>query len=205
LDNILNLPTFTDVNPNSLANTYAGHPRMGGSKFILTSPQNPVVRCHQNDDAAVHRSGRRDIGWVDAGQVTEVDYVFITFDDKGEDAWSAHGSVVDMDDGVICVSSGGVTNGVHEDFVVRFMVSPDRCLTEEVGKGWIGMGHGDKIILSADAGAKVNKTILVESSLDRQGEDCEHKKCCNFLVDFSFSIAVWILGGVGFSTGGTEE
>jgi hypothetical protein len=84
-------------------------------------------------------------------------------------------------------------------------VSPSRGLTEEVGKGWIGVCHGDKIILSADAVAKVNKTILVESSLDRQGEDCEHEKCCNFLVDFSFSIAVRILDGVGFSTGGTEE
>jgi hypothetical protein len=85
------------------------------------------------------------------------------------------------------------------------MVSPNRRLTEEVGKGWIGVGHGDKIILSADAGAKVNKTILVKSSLDCQGEDCEHEKCCNFLVDFSFSIAVRILEGVGFSTGGTED
>ena len=52
---------------------------------------------------------------------------------------------------------------------------------------------------------RVNKTILVESSLDRQSEDCEHEKCCNFLVDFSFSIAVRLLVGVGFSTGGTEE
>jgi hypothetical protein len=85
------------------------------------------------------------------------------------------------------------------------MVSPNGHLAEEVGKGWIGVGHGDKIILSADAGAKVNKTILVKSSLDRQGEDCEHEKCCNVLVNFSFSIAIWILDGVGFSTGGTEK
>jgi hypothetical protein len=46
------------------------------------------------------------------------------------------------------------------------MVSPNGRLTEEVGKGWFGVGHGDKIILSADAGAKVNKTILVKSSQD---------------------------------------
>jgi hypothetical protein len=85
------------------------------------------------------------------------------------------------------------------------MLSPNGRLTEEVGKGWVGDGHGEQIILSGDAGAKVNKTILVESSLDCQGEDCEHEKRCNFLVDFSFSIAVRILGGVGFSTGGTEE
>jgi hypothetical protein len=45
---------------------------------------------------------------------------------------------VDMDDGVIHVSGGGVANGVHEDFVVRFMVSPNGGLTEVVGKGWIG-------------------------------------------------------------------
>jgi hypothetical protein len=85
------------------------------------------------------------------------------------------------------------------------MVSPNRRLAEEVGEGWIRVGHGDKIILSADAGAKVNKTILVKSSQDRRSEDCEHEKCCNFLVDFSFSIAVRILDGVGFSTGGTGE
>jgi hypothetical protein len=73
------------------------------------------------------------------------------------------------------------------------MVSPNRRLTEEVGKGWIGEGHGDKIILSADAGAKVNKTILVESSLDRQGEDCEHEKCCNFwsISPFQLQFGFW--------------
>jgi hypothetical protein len=63
--------------------------------------------------------------------VTEVDDVFVTFNDKGEDARSADGSVVDMDDGVIHVSGGGVTDGVHEDFVVRVMVSPNRGLDAE--------------------------------------------------------------------------
>jgi hypothetical protein len=137
--------------------------------------------------------------------VPEVDDVLVTFNDKGNDARSADSGVVDVDDGVIHVGGGGVADGGHDDFVVLIMLSPNGYLTEEVGKGWVGDGHGEQIILSADAGAKVNKTILFASSLARQGEDGEHEKCCNFLVDFSFSIAGRILGGVGFSTGGTEE
>jgi hypothetical protein len=110
----------------------------------------------------------------------EVDDIFVSFDDKGENARSADRSVMDVDFGVVGVSGSGLANGVHDDFVVRVMVSSNRWLAEEVGKGWIMVGHGDKILLSADAGAKVNKTILVKSSLDCRSADCEHEKCCNF-------------------------
>jgi hypothetical protein len=47
LDNILTLPTFTDVNPNSLANTYAGisFPRRNReNKPIDWSPERRVSR-----------------------------------------------------------------------------------------------------------------------------------------------------------------
>jgi hypothetical protein len=72
---------------------------------------------------------------------------------------------VDVADGVIDVGGSGVANVGHEDIVVRFMNSPKGCLANEVGKCWISVGHGDKMILSADAGTTDNKTILVESSL----------------------------------------
>jgi hypothetical protein len=87
----------------------------------------------------------------------ELDNVFVSFNDKSVDARSADGSVMDVDDSVVGVSGSSVADGVHDDFVVRVMVSPNRRLTKEVGEGWIRVGHGDKIILSADAGAKVNK------------------------------------------------
>jgi hypothetical protein len=96
--------------------------------------------------------------------VTKVDDIRVTFNDKSEDARRAKGSVVDMDNGVIDIGDSGVANDIHDDIVLRFMMSPNRRLAKEVGKGWISVGHGDKIFLSADAGATVNKTFLVESS-----------------------------------------
>ena len=161
---------------------------------------------HQDNHSSIHRGVRGDILRVNVRRVTEVNDVLVAFDGEGDHARSAGCGVMDMDSGVRRVSRCGVSNGVHEDFVVRVMIGPHGGLTKQVRKGWIRRkGHCDGIISSADAVAKVNKTILVESSLDRQGEDCELEKWRNLVVDFSFSIAVRMLVGVGFSTGGTEE
>jgi hypothetical protein len=111
---------------------------------------------------------------------------------------------MDVDYGVVGVSGSGVADGVHDDFVVRVMVSPNQWLAEEVGKGWIRVGH-------ADAGAKVNKTILVESSQDRQSEDCEHGEVlqlfgrfllfnCSLNSGWSW-LFYWWYGGIGKRSG----
>jgi len=72
--------------------------------------------------------------------------------------------------------SGTMAKSTHEGSVVGVDINPRGGGVEEISEAGIWHGHGDKIILSADAGAPVNKTILFESSLDRQGEDCELEK-----------------------------
>ena len=98
--------------------------------------------------------------------MTNIDVVRIGVHHEANCGRSTGGKVVDTKSHGGTISGRGLANGGVDGGKVRVMTGPDCRCVEEISKGRIRHrgGHGDKIILSADAGAQVNKTILFEVS-----------------------------------------